>query len=141
MLERVGSDPGSPWCAAFIAAAADDSLGLYETWPFKRSGSVQEMVDDAKTRGLFTTDVTRVLPGDLVVYFFEGLHRYGHVGIVKTVYIAQDVDDVSTTVSIDGNTVPDDSGDSREGYCVAVKTRTVGSHTAFLIWPVEAPIV
>jgi hypothetical protein len=76
-----------------------------------------------------------VLPGDLVVYFYEGLHRYGHIGIVKTIHLAEDADDVTTTVSIDGNTIPDDSGDSREGYMVCEKARTVGNHTAFLIWP------
>ncbi len=97
------------------------------------------MVDDAEARGLFTTDVTRVHPGDLVVYFFEGLHRYGHIGIVKEIHLAEDAEDITTTISIDGNTIPDGAGDSREGYCVAIKTRQVGPHAAFLIWPVEAP--
>ncbi len=139
MLERVGADVGSPWCAAFIAAAADDSLGLYEVWPFKRSASVQEMVDDAKARGQFTKDPSLVLPGDLVVYYFVGLEGYHHIGIVKAIHLAEDADDVTTTVSIDGNTIPDSAGDSREGYEVAIKTRQVGPHTAFLIWPAETP--
>jgi hypothetical protein len=134
MNAAVDADLGSPWCASFIAHCLDDSIGVYETLPFKRTASVQEMVDDAKARGLFTKDPSIVLPGDLVVYFYEGLHRYGHIGIVKTIHLAEDADDVTTTVSIDGNTIPDDSGDSREGFGVFEKVRTVGPHTAFLTW-------
>ncbi len=133
--EAVDADLGSPWCASFITYCGLRSLEPGEAWPFKPSASVQEMVDDAKVRNLFTTDVTQVVPGDLVVYFFEGLHRYGHIGVVKTIHMEEDFeDDTVMTVSIDGNTIPDHSGDSREGYGVFEKTRLVGSHTAFLVW-------
>ena len=135
MNTAVGADLGSPWCASFVVHCGDDSLGLYETWPFKRTASVQEMVDDAKARGQFTPDASLVQPGDLVVYFHHGVERWGHIGIVKEIHLAEDAENTSTTVSIDGNTVPDSEGDSREGWCVAVKTRPIGPHTAFLIWP------
>jgi hypothetical protein len=131
MLRNVGADLGSPWCAAFIAECMTDSAELYgASRPFLPSASVQEMVDDAKARGQFTQDASLVQPGDLVVYFHHGVERWGHIGIVQEMRA-----EGTSTVSIDGNTVPDSEGDSREGWCVAIKTRVVGPHTAFLIWP------
>jgi hypothetical protein len=135
--KAAGCDLGSPWCASFINFCGRMGLEPGETWPFKNTASVQEMVDDAKAKGLFTEDPTLVQPGDLVTYFFEGLQRYGHIGVVKSIRVAEHAEDGTTTVSIDGNTIPDRSGDSREGFGVFEKFRTVGPHTAFLIWPTE----
>jgi hypothetical protein len=128
-LDLVGMKPGAPWCAAFIWAMGLQATGR-SLWPVKASALVQAIVDHATAEGRFTKDATQARPGDLVVFFYPGLGRYGHIGIVEEVKGGR-------VISVDGNTAPDakpGTAADREGYGVFTKNRALSDRVAFIRW-------
>jgi hypothetical protein len=131
-LQATGVPFGNAWCAAFVSQVGREALGA--AWPVLRSASVQQIVDWAKGRGLALEE--RPTPGALMVLYFPApLNRYAHIGIVAEVRA-----DGSFT-SWEGNTrVAGDAAakglSEREGYRVALQTRTVTSRIRFIDWTV-----
>lgn len=128
-LDTVGSPLGSPWCAAFVW-----SMGLQATgrplWPVRMSGRVQTIVEHAEREAWFTKDPLHARTGDLAVFWYPALNRYGHIGIVESVATGR-------VITIDGNTAPDAAAGSaadREGYGVFRKNRPVTERVAFIRW-------
>ena len=115
-LKAVGSDVGQAWCAAFVHGMGELVAGKY--WPFRRSARVQDVVDYAEKLDM-VRPVEEAKAGDLVVFYFSSLKRYAHIGIVLEPPTSR------LLVSVDGNTVADDAGDSREGWGVFTKHRIV----------------
>lgn len=129
-LQTVGSPLGSPWCAATVWC-----LGLQATgralWPVKMSGRVQDIVDHALAEGTFTRDASLARAGDLVVFHYPALKRYGHIAVLEHPVTADRVR------SIDGNTAPDVAAGSaadREGYGMFRKDRPMSDRVGFVRW-------
>jgi hypothetical protein len=130
---EAGADPKtSPaWCASFASQMGVQAFGRLG-YPLKRSASVQAIVDDAKTRGLFTTDLS-IAAGRavLAVIFFPTLKRYGHILVVAGIDVG-----ARTVAGIEGNS--NDDG-SRDGYEVVEragkKARPVTDRFGFILWP------
>jgi hypothetical protein len=126
-LTAVGSDVGQAWCAAFVHAMGREVVG--DQWAFRRSARVQDVVDAAVKR-LRTASILHAEKGDLAVFFFPTLKRYAHIGII--VETPKD----GVLVTVDGNTIADTAGDSREGWGVFVKRRKVNvDRMLALTWP------
>lgn len=114
-LTRIGSPLGSAWCAAVVHAGGDALYG--SAWPFRQSGRVQDVVDAAKKKQLVREKITDAKVGDLIAFYFPSLKRYAHIAVLEH-------DIIKTRIrTIDGNTVADDAGDSREGWGVFPKNR------------------
>lgn len=131
-LEAAGVPFGNAWCAAFVSQVGREALGA--AWPVLRSASVQQIVDWAKHAGLALEE--RPAPGMLMVLYFPApLNRYAHIGLVA------EVKPDGSFTSWEGNTrVAGDPAakglSEREGYRVALQTRTVTSRIRFIDWTV-----
>jgi hypothetical protein len=112
-LDLVGIRVPAPWCAAFVWAMGLQALGR-ALWPVEASALVQAIVDHAIAEGTFTKDATSARAGDLVVFHYPALGRYGHIGIVE---------------SVGAGTAAD-----REGYGVFRKDRPLNDRVAFIRW-------
>lgn len=126
-LTAVNSPLGSPWCAAYVSGVGVEALGIAH-WPFLRTASVQQLVTWCMARRR-TASIAKAKPGDLVVFYFQSLQRYAHIGLVATRTKGQ-------ITSIEGNTVADGAlGDTREGWGVFEKVRAVSDRMLALTWP------
>lgn len=129
-LTTVGSPLASPWCAAATWCLGLQATGR-ELWPVKMSGRVQDIVDYATAKGAFTKDAASVRPGDLVVWWYPALGRYGHIAILEHPIVNGRVR------TLDGNTAPDavaGSAADREGYGFFRKNRPLNDRVGFIIW-------
>lgn len=118
-LVQAGSQPGEPWCAAYVSQMGLQSLGA--AWPVPRLAFVQSIVDWATKRNLLTLTPS---PGDLMVVYYDNLQRFAHIGVVET---------VQTTgfTTWEGNTNTDGS---RDGYGVFHKVHSFGPRYKFIHW-------
>lgn len=129
-LKLVGSPLGSPWCAAFIWAMGLQATGR-ALWPVKMTGRVQAIVDHHTALGHVHQDAPRAVPGDLVVFYYPSLKRYGHIAVLEHA-IAN-----GRVRTLDGNSAPDATAGSaadREGYAVCRKNRPLNDRVAFIAW-------
>lgn len=111
-LTALGTPLGSAWCAAFALGCLKEAG---DTRKVVRSARVQTMVD-----GGMLHPASEAVAGDLVVFWFTSLNRYAHIGIVESVT-------PGIIWTIEANTIPDHAtGDTREGYGVFRKRRTIG---------------
>jgi hypothetical protein len=119
---------GSPWCMAFVRQASVEAVGRSRV-PWPRTASVQALVTWAEGKGL-VRDISTARPGDLAVWWYDALGRYGHVAVVERVT-------ASTVTTIDGNTSNAAPGSprDREGFVVARKTRPITSRVKAIAWP------
>jgi hypothetical protein len=93
--------------------------------PLRRSGRVQDVVDDAISKNIFMQEPE---VGDLFVKYFPSLHRYAHTGFVSDVSVG------SAFHTIEGN--GNETG-GREGYGVVSRLRggkDDGAKYSFLRW-------
>lgn len=117
-LTALGTPLASPWCAAYVWACL---LASSDPRPFVKSARVQTMVD-----GGVLVDAKKAKPGDLVVFWFESLKRYAHIGLVEK-------NDGVVLTTLEGNTIPDGAtGDTREGWGVQRKRRRVSDRMKVL---------
>lgn len=130
---EAGADPvTSPaWCASFASQTGVQAFGR-ANYPLRRSASVQAIVDDAKARSLFTTDIELAAKrAVLAVLWFPSLGRYGHILVVADIDVA-----ARTVAGIEGNS--NDDG-SRDGYEVVErkgkKARPITDRVGFILWP------
>ena len=110
-LKSVKSTPGNPWCAAFV--------GYNLTYIDVKNPNTAWSPDYAKTKDVIwkskkKTNV-KLLPGDVVTYYYPNLGRVGHVGILVK------IDNSGYFITIEGNT---NGSGSREGDGVYKKKRS-----------------
>ena len=118
-LRAVGAPLGSPWCAAALYAW----LTAAGRQPPVRSGRVQDWVDKGT---LFPIEV--VQPDDVIVFWFESLHRYAHIAAAVSV-------NSQTVQTCEGNTIPTGfKGDTREGFGVFNRTLHFSNKLKVLRW-------
>jgi hypothetical protein len=128
-LTTVGSPLGSPWCAAFAWCMGLQATGR-ALWPVKMSGRVQDIVEHAVSERTFTKDAQLARAGDLVVFWYPALSRYGHIAVVERV-------EAGRVFSIDGNTGADTVAGSpadRDGWGVFRKSRPLSDRVGFIRW-------
>ena len=114
---------GSPWCMAFVRQMTVEAVGR-AACPWPRTASVQAVVDWAIARGCFRP-IREAAAGDLAVWYYPTLNRYGHVAVVESITSAH-------TITIDGNS---NSGGSREGFAVVRKSRPITERVRAIVWP------
>jgi len=120
-LARVFRKPGAPWCAAWAWCMLDDActaLGL--TNPLPPTAGVHLLIQRTKIQGAWTSE-----PGPGFIFAIDhgrdrNGNRIGHCGIVL------DVTGDGALATIEANT---NEAGSREGDCVAVKTRRLDEIT------------
>lgn len=118
-------NPGDPWCAAFVNAAAEiacakkNVLSPLEKIPLQ--GYVQSYYDYALDHGWVLGD-GRPGIGDLFLLWNAGLGRYAHIGFVSQVFA-----EGFSTVEGNSNTTG-----SRDGTEVVSNIRPYGSSTIFI---------
>lgn len=124
-LASVGTNPGNPWCAAFVywcIQHAADGFGIKP--PYVRSAYTPDI-----DRWALDHDIRfdGPVPGDTFLLYgvTGGVFRAHHTGFVL------DVNGDGTFKTIEGNT--NDDG-SRDGYGVFVRTRSVNANTKFVRW-------
>jgi hypothetical protein len=121
--------PGQPWCMAFInwcAEQAAKELGVVSPLEaLSLQGFVQAHVDYFKPRGKVLDKSADARPGDLAVFWYASLKRYGHVGIVERVEPGVRI------FTVEGNT---NAAGGREGNAVARKERPTGSNVKYIRW-------
>lgn len=119
--------PGAPWCAAFVRyrmRQAAHSLGLTYDTTFPRSGWTPDWARWARenNKWLPVSEARNnhqvIRKGDLALFWFEGLGRIGHIGIIVSAN--------SKGLSIvEGNTSdPNADGVDRDGDGVYLKRRS-----------------
>ena len=119
-LARVRSKPGAPWCAAFAWCMLDDACAaLALVNPLHPTAGVFTLFGAAKDQHVATAT-----PGPGFIFGIDhGLdsngHHLGHCGIVCEVAPLH-------LVTVEGNT---NEAGSREGNCVALKTRRIAECT------------
>ena len=119
---------GAPWCGSFVTAAGRQALG--HLWPVPQTGTVQAMVDWAKSKEVwyeavdFMEDLVDPEAGDLFCLYYPNLKRYGHVGIVIGVT-------TKGITTIEGNT---NDGGSRTGFAVFERSRKFSDRMGFIKW-------
>ena len=121
---------GSPYCCSGVTQCGIQAVGR-SSWPFKDTALVSALVADATRLGRFTRDWQQAQPGDLVVFYFDTLGRWAHVGVIGAI-------DAAHVTSYDMNTtptVPTGSPADRDGAGNFQKTRPHGPHVAYLLWP------
>ncbi len=111
---------GAPWCASFVTAMGRQALG--HAWPVPHTGTVQTMVDWARSEQMWSKSDPKV--GDLFCLYYSRLKRYGHVGIVIKVT-------PKNIITIEGNT---NAGGSRTGFAVLSRTRKYNDRMGFIHW-------
>ena len=121
-LNECGIPLGNPWCAAFVTAILRQALGRGN--PVYLTGSVQRIVDWAKTLQPIGVWQDKPERGDLFVIYFPSLKRFGHVGFVEAVTEAG-------FTTIEGNSNADGS---RDGYGVGSNKRKVTDSIKFVRW-------
>lgn len=114
---------GSPWCMAFVRQITVEAVGR-AACPWPRTASVQALVDWATARGCFRS-VQEARAGDLIVWHYPTLGRYGHVAVLESLTPTH-------TTTIDGNS---NAGGSREGFAVVRKTRRITDRARAVVWP------
>lgn len=127
-LLRVRRKPGNPWCVAFAWCMLDDacaSLGIVLRAYLPPVAGGHLMIQMAKERKAWTD-----VPGPGFIFAIDhgtsgGGARLSHVGIV----VELDGDRMRT---IEGNT---NEAGSREGNCVAAKSRLVSEATLGFLDP------
>ncbi len=94
------------WCADFVTFATKMTYGSNSPHDFLNScpnkASCPEIGSWAESKGIYTTDISKVQPGDFVLYGSRGDER--HIGIVTKVNSDGTVD------TIEGNTSDDNGG-------------------------------
>lgn len=121
--------PGSPWCAAFLNAAAEVACAIHDVRsPLEEvplQGYVQSYHEHAEERGWLVgpEEVTR---GDLFMIWSRSKVRYAHIGLVTGPPY-----DGWEYATIEGNT---NEGGSPEGYMVTSRIRPVNELVAFARW-------
>lgn len=115
---------GLPWCAAFATNVLRQALGRGN--PVYLTGSVQRMVDWAKTLAPIGVWQDNPMQGDLFAIYFPSMKRFGHVGFVSAVS-----EDGKSFETIEGNS---NSDGSRDGYGVVTNTRKVTEAIKFVRW-------
>jgi hypothetical protein len=124
---EAGAPLASPWCLSFVRQASIEAVGRSRT-PWPRTASVQALVEWALRRHV-AVDITEANPGDLVVWYYPSLARFGHVAVLEQ-------RTATHTTTIDGNS--NDEG-SREGFRVVRKTRLITPRVRAIRWPAEGP--
>jgi hypothetical protein len=122
--------PGSPWCAAFVRyrmKAAANKLNMVYDATFPRSGYTPDWSRWAKANNKWVSAAdlksgeayTRLLPGDLALFYFPTLGRIAHIGIITKV-------SKRGLTTVEGNTSPEpqDADEvERDGDGVFMKDR------------------
>lgn len=119
--------PGSPWCAAFVRfrmRQAARALNLSYDPTFPRSGYTPDWARWARENNKWIPASEcrekweLIRAGDLALFYFEGLGRIGHIGIIINASSER-------IITVEGNTSdPDSKGNEREGDGVYRKRRT-----------------
>lgn len=117
-LSHVNINFPAAWCAAFTAYLLKqhciDTL-LYSGWvPNWTTGKFKKYVvyNSSIDGKLYTNNIK---PGDFGTIYFPSLKRDAHIFLIIEVK-------KNTVITIEGNTDP---AGSREGYCVAIRERTL----------------
>lgn len=125
-IEETGWEKSQAWCSYLVELCFKEA-DQRNWWKLEKlfNGSAVQTFNNFKKEGFKISN--KPFPGALVIWQKQingKPHWSGHAGIVTEV-----IDD-TTFKSIEGNTIPDNStGDSREGYIVAIKKRKVKSVT------------
>lgn len=127
-LNECGIPLGNPWCAAYATNVLRQALGRGN--PVYLTGSVQRMVDWAKTLQPIGVWQDKPAVGDLFVIYFPSMKRFGHVGFVTSLV------DENTFTTIEGNS---NSDGSRDGYGVVSNKRKVTELIKFIRWSNALP--
>jgi hypothetical protein len=136
-MVKAGFYKGAPWCAFFakliLLKAYTNNVGLKAIVNSHFNGSALQTLNNLKNNKTFTIGTVPIIGA--VVIWANGKGLAGHVGIVGSVDLTN-----NTMQCIEGNT--NNSG-SREGYQVAIKTRTInrefranGLNIAGYIYPI-----
>ncbi len=118
MQKVVRIPPGSPWCAAAVAAWGVEALG--NIWPLPLTGSCDVLLDFARRRGILHTEPKR---GDVFLRLdATDDDDAQHAGIVERAHENGDFD------TIEGNT---NDGGSREGDGCYERERSIKGKTRY----------
>lgn len=132
LMQRVtGGSPGDPWCADYVAYVGSTVLGA--RWPLRLTGSCDELLADARMKGLVRETPQ---PGDLFLVMKSATDAV-HTGFVTSVFGPALRDGFRTA---EGNT---NDGGGREGTGTYRRTRGTVADTAryvFVRWA-DAPSV
>jgi hypothetical protein len=121
-MEEAGWQKGQAWCAYFVEMVAKQAYQR-DWWKLQNlfSGSAVETFKNFKAAGYKISD--KPVADSIVIWQKQEDGKptiHGHAAIC-----IEAIND-TTFKSIEGNTIPDGAtGDSREGYIVALKKRTV----------------
>lgn len=110
-LKSVGARPGDPWCGAFVGYNLTN-IGVKN--PNSAYSPDYARKKDVIWKSKKRTKV-KLLPGDVVTYYFPNLRRVGHVGFLER------IDNDGYFLTIEGNT---NGAGSREGDGVYKKKRS-----------------
>jgi hypothetical protein len=100
---------GSPWCASYVSWVFDKNniINPHSAW----SPNFAQTKDQIwKSKGVNTV---KLMPGDVVTFYYSNLQRVGHVGIIYKI-------DKDYILTVEGNT---NGAGSREGDGVYLKKR------------------
>ena len=128
MIQRAANIPaGSPWCAAFVNAAAEDAQMVKDMRSPLESVPLQGYVQSYYQYGVGHrwTPLQHPHPGALFCLWSETKQRYAHIGFV-VFYFGH-----GQYTTVEGNSSMDGSFEGRE---VISRTRHMGSRDAFLDW-------
>jgi len=131
-LRYLGLPKGQPWCAAFSLYCYKEAADVLQVkQPFPRYGRVAMLWDTCRRNPLKYQAITadqvrlgsvRLRPGDLPVWANGTIRNNdfnGHTGLVITPVSPL------TFRSIEGNTMPGDSGNQRDGGGVYERIRAI----------------
>ena len=123
--DRYPAWQGSAWCGAFV----DWVLARHgvDGYPIGRTGIfyTPSIVNAAKSKGVWrsdsTTSLSKIKPGDLVLFDFNGSGYAQHVGIAEK-YVGN-----GNVQTIEGNTSPTNVGSQNNGGGVYRRTRNAAT--------------
>ena len=120
ILRRVHLQPGSPWCAAFVAWCGYAALRY--KWPLPLVGGCATLAEAAEARGML-----REQPevGAVFLIWGESVNRFRHTGFITL--SGQSMG----SYTVEGNTSPDGSPD---GTGVFARLRSFGPRDRFIHW-------